>query len=146
MNTSELLLDDDLNEAKHHEMYSPTAIIWYSVVFTPFVGALLFFVNLLAVKRGFLGIILVAISLVYSAVVFLLVNLFYMPRSMLILVVLFNLAGGNILAVPLWKRIIGKIKYHTKNPWMPLAILLSIYILVIVVRFFFLHFDFPQRD
>jgi len=146
MTIPEDILDDELSGAKIPEMFTPTAIMWYAVLFTPAIGGVLFFSNLLAQKRATLGWLVLIGCALYSTLVIYLTFLIPLTQSRGILLLIFNLVGGNILTVPLWRSIIGKINYQKKNPWKPLAVILAVYIIALLVRYFWLSFELPPQD
>lgn len=146
MTIPEDILDDELSGVKIPKLFTPTTIMWYAVLFTPAIGGVLFFSNLIAQKRPTMGWLVFVGCTVYSALIIYLTFLIPLTQSRGILLLIFNLVGGNILTVPLWRSMIGKINYQKKNPWKPLAVILAVYIIALLVRYFWLSFELPPQD
>lgn len=140
------ILDDELSGERLPEFYSPTAIMWYSVLFTPVSGGALFFINLISLRRHFLGYLVLFGCIIYSTAVVYLTFLIPYSQSRGIVLLMLHLVGGNILTVPLWRAAFANKNYIKKNSWKPLIVILALYIIVLLVRYFLSEIELPVID
>lgn len=125
------VLDDLFGTAPLPTLYAKAPIVWYSFLFSPFVGGVLMCINLWRLnKRGYAILILLATLAFTLGTYYLGVLIVYAATSRLV-VLLLNLAGGNALSSPVWKNLIGNNRpYQKANGWIPLIFVLAGYALL----------------
>ena len=124
------IIDDDLAGKPKPVLYSKSVVLWFSFLFSPFIGGILMLINMIRVNRSALGISIFLACLIYSLVeVYIGFLIPYRATGRLVVLIL-NLAGANILSSPIWKRFIGEMAYDRANPWIAFAIVLVTYFLI----------------
>jgi hypothetical protein len=138
---NEEVIDDLFGTAPLPTLYAKTPIVWYSFLFSPFVGGVLMCINLWRLqKRGHAVLILLA-SFAFTLGSYYLGVLVVYKASSRLLVLLLNLAGGNALSTPVWRSLIGNRPYQKANAWLPLVFVLIGYALLGVAAYLFLIYS-----
>lgn len=123
-------LDIDFAQPPSVALFGKAPIIWYSFLFSTFVGGAIMAYNFYKLRKWNWILLVILGTLLYN--IALLWMLFAMPYQSTgrILFLLFNLIGGNLLSSPIWKKTIGTQPYTKLNPWWPLLFVLVFYVLV----------------
>jgi len=130
MEDAQHVLDEDFSGLSQPKLYGKTPVIWYSFLFTPIVGGALMAINLFRLdKKAAAFLVLLSALLFTIGLLYFTYNLSYQASARL-LVLLSNLAAGNVLGTSIWKNQIGQISYKKANPWYPLLFVIAAYVLV----------------
>jgi hypothetical protein len=130
------IIDEEFSGQKPRSFYGKSSVLWYSLIFTPVVGALLMFINAVQSRKILEGGIVLSGSLLYSAANMYLYFSLNLRHSAWIVFILLNLAGGNLLASPLWKWLFGGMKYIHRNGWKLLPVILFVHLLITMLLWY----------
>jgi hypothetical protein len=108
--------------------YNKFSIVFFSIVLTGFVGALMMGYNLRAVGKNKLVLPLVLTALFGAFAVRLIFEKLKILPEGLINLLISNVVMGLILAIPVWKSYLGEYKpYDSKPPLIPAIVTVIIY-------------------
>ncbi len=126
MAASNEVIDDLFGTGPLPKLYAKGPIIWYSFLFSPFVGGVLLTINLWRLKKKGIALTVLFGALIYSLGVGYVGFMISYPASSRLIVLILNLVGGNILSSPIWRQTIGALPFQKANAWIPLIVVLIV--------------------
>lgn len=138
MQDKDEILDDDLDGLPKVSLYTKNTIIWYAFLFSPFVGGVLFAINLFRLNKQGTALLIALATLVYTLATYYISTFIIYRSSGRLLILLLNLVGGNLLTGPSWRLTIGQLTFKKASGWYPLIFVLAAYAVIFLVAMFLL--------
>lgn len=138
MQEREPILDEDLDGLPKATLFTKNTIIWYAFLFSPFVGGVLFAINLFRLNKQGTAVLIALATLVYTLATYYISTFIFYRSSGRLLILLLNLVGGNLLTGPTWRLTIGPLPFNKANGWYPLIFVLAAYFVIFMLAMFLL--------
>jgi len=119
-------------EEELQEWYSPTAVLGFSIFFSPLIGAILLSYNLKKANKRLQANYVIVIGLVFVAMA---TFLMYLGKMSQIISIGISVIAGLVFIELFWKKHLGyKTEYKRKSIWKALVIVVGIVALLLAVQ------------
>jgi hypothetical protein len=113
-------------------LYSKRAIGILSLLLSPFLGSVLFAINLRDIGKGAIGPLFIIGSLLLSA----LIRKILPGANPLLLLSLNNIAGSALLYFYFFDKFFGEYEYQKKNFWPPTLFFIGVIAMLVFANYF----------
>jgi len=132
--------DKDSNTEEKLKIYSRKAIWGFSIFFSPIFGGILLMRNLAALGKKKIANLILILSVVYTVITFIIVNI--PEESISALTMGFNFAGGYVLSEYFYKlHIPNADEYPKKKIWKALIISIIITLPIVLALIYSMNMD-----